>query len=311
MIFGSLPTQLEQHRRLVAAAPAAVIHVDERLPFDWCKSDGVYPAWARLYGMPVTVTVPYRDAWRWRQAGVRRARVGVKLRQLSALSHNVIGEWPGTDPTAPEIIISGHHDTQCGNPGADDNASGVLATLELARVLATRPRRRTIRFISFGTEEQLSVGSAAYVRAHRAAVRRVGLVVNFDSVSSPLGHFEMWCAGPTGLARTASSALARRGVDVVVKPEVTPFVDNFAFNWAGVPSLWFFRPNFPGGRWQHHSQHDTLANVSVPVLARLLRAVAPFVAQLADAPRWPFPRSLPPAQQREARRLGRELFDLR
>ncbi len=311
VIFGPLAAHVDQHRRLMAAAPAAVIQVDDRLPFDWCKSDGVYPVWARLHGMPVTVTVPYMTAWCWKQKGVRRARVGVKLRQISAISHNVVGELPGTDPRAAEIVISGHHDTQCGNPGADDNASGVMSVLELARVLAGRSRRRTIRFISFGTEEQLSVGSAAYVRAHRVAVRRVGLVVNFDSVASPLGHFQMWCAGPKTLAGTAAAALAKRGVDVVVKPEVTPFVDNFAFNWAGVPSLWFFRPNFPGGRWQHHSQHDTLANVSVTVLGQLLRAVAPYVAQLAAAPRWPFPRSLPPVQQQEARRLGRELFDLR
>jgi Zn-dependent M28 family amino/carboxypeptidase len=39
--------------------------------------------------------------------------------------------------------------------------------LELARLLQPRPRRRTIRLISFGAEEQLSVGSTAYVRAHR------------------------------------------------------------------------------------------------------------------------------------------------
>ncbi len=58
VLFGPLPTRVEHHRQLVAAQPSAVIHVDERLPFPWAKSDGVYPAWVKRHGMPPTVTVP-------------------------------------------------------------------------------------------------------------------------------------------------------------------------------------------------------------------------------------------------------------
>lgn len=308
VIFGPLLTSPARHRALVAAAPAAVIHVDDRLPFDWPKSDGVFPYWARRYGMPPVVTVPFSAAWAWRRTGVRRARVQVQVEQVAALSQNVVGVLPGRDARLPEIVVMAHHDTQCGNPGADDNASGVVCVLELARWFAARPHRRTLRFVSFGTEEQLSVGSAAYVRRHRAEMKHVGLAVNFDSVASLLGHCELWCVGSSALARHATGALARGGLDVVLRTEVTPFVDNFAFNQAGVPSWWFYRPNFPGGRWQHHSPHDTLENVSVDEVARLLRAVAPLVNRLAGQAKWPFPPGVPAAQRAEARRLGRELF---
>jgi len=147
------------------------------------------------------------------------------------------------------------------------------------------------------------------VRAHRREVlRTTGLVVNFDSVSSPLGHFELSCIGSDGLAREAIRRLAQGGLDVLLRREITPFVDNFPFNRIGVPSLWFMRGNFPGGRWQHHSRHDTLAHVSVDELVRLLSAVTPWIDRLAAAERWTFDGAVPSEQLREARRLGKELF---
>lgn len=309
VLFGPLPTRVEHHRQLVAAQPSAVIHVDERLPFPWAKSDGVYPAWVKRHGMPPTVTVPYTEAWQWRQTGVNRLRVGVRIVQRTAQSQNVCAELPGTSPHLPALVLTAHHDTQCGNPGADDNASGVVALLALARGLAAVPRRRTIRFISFGCEEQLSVGSAAYVAAHRAEVRGVGLVVNFDSVASPLGHLELWRVGPEALGAMTERWLGRAGVGVRTSAEVSPFFDTFPFNRAGVPSLCFYRPNFSGGRWQHHSRHDTLANVSVAELARLVDAVAPLVRELANRTVWPFSRTFPADQRRVVRRSGTELFE--
>lgn len=307
--FGPLPTNLAHHRRLLAARPVAVLQVDERLPFTWTKQDGVYPYWAKAHGMPPTFAVPYRDAWCWRRDGIERVRLAATVDLRRARSQNVIAELPGTDLSLPAVVVTAHHDTQAGNPGADDNGSGVMALLELARVLAPAPRQRTVRFISFGAEEQLSVGATAYLRRHAAEVPRdSGLVINFDSVSSPLGHFEMWWVGEDALARTAQRAFARAGLDVVPRREVTPFVDNFAFNRAGVPSLWFMRSNFPGGRWQHHSPHDTLKNTSVAELVKLLQGVTPLVQRLASAARWPFAATVPADQRREARRVSRDLF---
>ena len=309
VIFGPLPTRAEQHRKLVAAEPVAVIHVDERLPFPWAKSDGVYPTWVQRHGMPPMATVPYTDAWQWRLAGVRRLRVQIEVTLRAAHSQNVVAEISGREPRLPALVLTAHHDTQCGNPGADDNASGVVALFALAQMLAERPHRRTIRFVSFGCEEQLSVGSAAYVQAHRAEMSAHGLVVNFDSIASALGHLELWRTGSDALGELAVGQLARSGVQVRTSGEVTPFFDTFPFNAGGVPSLCFYRSNFSGGRWQHHSRHDTLANVSAEEVLRLVRAVAPLVGDLASRRAWPFARAIPAGQAREVRRLADELFD--
>lgn len=308
-LFGPLPTELDHHKKLMAAQPAAVIHVDERLPFPWTKNDGVYPRWAQQHGMPPTITVPYMEAWRWRLARLTHVRVGVQVQVDETVSQNVIAELPGSRPQLPAVVICAHHDTQCGNPGADDNGSGVMCVLELARVLATQPRRRTIRLISFGAEEQLSVGAAAYVRAHRQELKRTtGMVINFDSVSSPLGHFEVSCIGSTALATRVERGLSRHDLYAVLRREVTPFVDNFPFNFAGIPSLYFGRSNCTRGRWQHHSRHDTLENVSVDEVIRLLAGITPLIAQLTRGSHWPFDGGLPAEQQTLASRLGRDLF---
>jgi aminopeptidase YwaD len=258
--------------------------------------------------MPPTLTVPYAEGWRWRKEGVRELKVRVDVDLVAAESQNVIADFPGRNLSLPAIVLTAHHDTQCGNPGADDNASGVICLLALARAFAGTRLQRTVRLISFGAEEQLSVGSFAYVRQHRVKPADAGLVVNFDSVSSPLGHWIMSVPGNTALARHAKRRLAARGLDVAVLPEITPFSDQFPFNRVGVPSLWFMRTNFPGGRWQHHSIHDSLDNVSVPEVRRLLSAVYPLIKSLATQAKWPFPSELSAREQALARRLGRELF---
>lgn len=307
-MFGPMPTELSLHRRLLAAEPIALIHVDERLPFGWTKNDGVYPYWARAHGMLPTLTVPYLEAWRWRRDDVRRVRVRVAVRQVEGTSQNVIATLPGTNPKLPALVLAAHHDTQGGNPGADDNASGVVCLLALARLFGRRRFARSLRFCSFGTEEQLSVGSAAHVRGARLSNRDVGLVINYDSVASPLGHWQLMAAGPQPMIAHVARHLTRVGFDPAVTREVTPFADQFPFNRVGIPSIMFARVNTPAGRWQHHGPYDTLENVSTTVVQDLLRASGSLIRNLAATERWPFPSKLPAAESAAARRLGRELF---
>lgn len=312
VLVGPMPTRADLHRRLVASAPAVVIHVDDRLPFAWVKDDGVYPVWVRRFGMPPTITIPYQSAWELRKAGANRARARVEVRLEQTTSKNLIGEIAGRRPDLPLIIIGAHHDTQCNNTGADDNASGVVALLELAKLFAAAHPLRTIRLISFGAEEQLSVGSAAYAAAHRREMRSIGVVFNLDSVTSPLGHHWVLRAGSDAFARTIARILAKHGLDVIDKPAPMPFADHFPFSIFGVPAVTFLRPNMDSGmRWQHHSAQDNLENVSVEELARVVGALESLVKWLANARRWPFGNGLAPAQVVETARLGRELFNLR
>lgn len=312
VLFGPMPTRADLHQRLVNCKPAVVIHVDDRLPFEWIKDDGVYPAWARRFGMPPTVTIPFRAAWNLRKAGANRARAFISVQLTQTTSQNLIGEIRGRRPQLPLILLGAHHDTQCNNTGADDNASGVVALLELASLLAANRPLRTIRLVSFGAEEQLSVGSAHYVAAHRKDIDSIGAVLNLDSVSSPLGHHWVLRAGLKGFGDWLKSQLTKAGLDTIEKAAPMPFADHFPFSVFGIPSVTFMRPNMDSGmRWQHHSANDNLDNVSVEELARVIKAVASTTHALASNSRWPFRRGLAPEQKPETARLAKELFDLK
>jgi peptidase M28-like protein len=312
VLFGPMPTRADLHRRLVNCRPAAVIHVDDRLPFEWVKDDGVYPAWVRHFGMPPTVTIPFRIAWDLRKAGANRARASIAVELKQTRSQNLIGEISGRRPELPLILLGAHHDTQCNNTGADDNASGVVALLELASLLAASRPLRTIRLVSFGAEEQLSVGSARYAAAHRGEMDTIGAVLNLDSVSSPLGHHWILRAGVKGFGDWLVRQLAHAGLDTVEKAAPMPFADHFPFSVFGISSVTFMRPNMDSGmRWQHHSAHDDLDNVSAEELARVIKAVAAVAGILARSARWPFRRGLAPEQRSETARLAKELFDLK
>jgi len=308
-LFGPMPTRADLHRRLVACRPAAVIHVDDRLPFQWVKDDGVYPAWARRYGMPPTVTIAYQTAWDLRKAGADRARVRVSVELKQRPSSNLVAEIPGRRIDLPLILLGAHHDTQCNNTGADDNASGVVALIALANILGRSRPLRAIRFVSFGAEEQLSVGSAEYARAHRREMSRIGAVLNLDSVASPLGHHWLIRAGTARFGDWLGNRLARYGLDVIDRPNPMPFADHFPFSAFGVPSVTFMRPNMDSGmRWQHHSAFDNLDNVSVHELTRVISAVAGVTRDLARSSSWPFRRGLAAEQRPETDRLASELF---
>jgi len=207
------------------------------------------------------------------------------------------------------VLVGAHHDTQCNNTGADDNASGVVALLELARLLSPQKPLRTIRLVSFGAEEQLSVGSAAYASAHHGEISRIGAVLNMDSISSPLGHHWLIRAGSDAFGAWLVKTLARAELDVVERTATMPFADHFPFSAFGVPSVTFMRPNMDSGmRWQHHSSQDNLGNVSMDESVKVISAVARAVNDLARAARWPFPRGLAIEQRSETVRMAKELF---
>jgi Iap family predicted aminopeptidase len=310
ILFGPLPEVVEHHIALVQAEPLAVVHVDHRLPFGWAKNDGTYPLWVEKHGFPPLVTVPYLEAWAWRRADRLRVRVQMDMDMVEGQSQNVVAELPGEGEDSGMLLVCAHHDSQAGNVGADDNASGVVAILELARMLKGRKLKRTVRFISFGTEEQLSVGAAQYVQAHRQELDGIGLMVNFDSVASPLGHHQLFCAGKPQLARYALDRLKESNFHVQLKREAVPFADHFPFTVYGVPALWFFRANFPGGRWQHHSVHDNLENVSVRVLSDLVGAACGLIVHAATIQKLPFQRGLDPVIREKTLLFARTLVGL-
>jgi len=108
------------------------------------------------------------------------------------------------------VHIGGHIDTVAVGTGADDDASGVAVTLEVARLLteAGVAPLRTVRFCCWGAEEQLSEGSRQYVAAHPDEVARTRLCMNLDSVGSIAGRNEARVVGPPELTAEVRELIA-------------------------------------------------------------------------------------------------------
>jgi hypothetical protein len=299
----------DAYRRLMEAKPAFLLFVDVRFPGETPLADGMFPAYTEALGAVPVMNVAYRDAWNWQREGASAARLCVDGGMEAAESANIIADLPGTDPAAGVLMLGAHHDTQAGSPGADDNASGVAGLVELARVLAPVPTRRTIRLISFGAEEQLSVGSAAYVRRHREEVARtVRLMFNLDSIGSGLAWTEIWCNGPGELDGMVGGWFAKAGLYPAIERGLVPYADHFPFVAAGVPGIWMWRKNCANGRFFHHRPDDDLSRISPVCMARHLDVVAAGIAELAQAETLPFPAGIPENRKADVAAMWNDLF---
>lgn len=297
MHFGCHIESCENYGRLIAAQPVGLLMVDVRYPGASALADAIFPAYAAKCGVVPTLNVAYLEAWKWKERGATKARFRVVGGPQPAESSNIIAELPGTDPAEGVLFVGGHHDTQADSVGADDNGSATIGLLELARVLAPLPRRRTIRLISFGAEEQLSVGSSAYVRRHRAALGRDGLFMfNLDSFGSLLGWNTISGSAPAALDRLMATHFAQQGQYFRRDFGVLPYADHFPFNAAGVPGITLMRPNCAGGRFFHHRPDDDLSRVDYELMAASLNAVATLMQELATAENLSFAAKLPESE---------------
>jgi hypothetical protein len=116
-------------------------------------------------------------------------------------TQNVVALVPGRDPAlAGQYVVIGAHfdhlgrstigamDPEAGSAirnGADDNASGTAAVLELARLLSATPTRRSVIFASFSGEELGLLGSQWFVEHSPVPLDRMTAMINFDMVGRP------------------------------------------------------------------------------------------------------------------------------
>lgn len=101
-------------------------------------------------------------------------------------SENLEIEIRGGGERANEIVLAGaHYDTVMSSPGADDNASGVAALLEIARLLAGIKPERTLRLVAFVNEEPPffyfgEMGSKIYAQAARERRDDIRLMLSLE-----------------------------------------------------------------------------------------------------------------------------------
>jgi len=283
---------------------AAAIFLDHRANSQWPVTLNFPEAWASLVEIPL-FSLPYAQGWRLAQCQRVQVRLSARCACFRSRSANIIAELPGRSTEV--MVFCAHLDSVRGSAGAADDASGIAAMLEIARLLSgRRPLRRTLRFVGMGMEERLSVGAAHHVQ--HACSGRLALVFNFDSCGSLLGADEVHVAGWPALRSFVRRACERQGFPAQVHPTITPYVDAFPFNVAGVASLWFYRPSLTSGDWFFHSANDSCENVSAEAIARTAIFAAHLAAELAEMPRWPFPRGLPPRQLQQVRRYQEFMY---
>jgi Zn-dependent M28 family amino/carboxypeptidase len=100
---------------------------------------------------------------------------------------NVEAILEGTVRRSETVVVGAHYDTVAGCPGANDNATGVAAVLELAQRFSGRPQPRTIRFVAFVNEEPpffqtAHMGSAVHANAARARGDRVVGMLSLETM---------------------------------------------------------------------------------------------------------------------------------
>lgn len=149
---------------------------------------------------------------------------------------NLILRLPGQRPELAPVLVAAHYDGRLGSPGADDNATGVAALLELARRWAVVPPQRPVWLVAFDQEEWGMVGSAALAAALKASGQRLHLMLSLEMLgyTAEEQHYPVEAMrrvyGSRGdfialVANTGAAALLpglSRGMGAHVKTKVLP-----------------------------------------------------------------------------------------
>jgi len=284
----------------------ALIQVDTRCPFPWPTSVGCAPHWIEPGHLPA-IGIAFMDAIKLVEQMPLDIQLKVRARTFPDTSQNVFGQIIGSQRPDQVIVVSGHHDCVWGNVGADDNISGVIFALELARLFTKRRPKRTIRFASYGVEERLSVGSYLYMRSLTPAARKqIVFALNADSGAGVLGSDVVRATGTPALEKLTRSIWEKRKHPAMISSGVNPYSDHFPMNIIGAPSLDLGRVSIPGAAcWTLHSEHDNTDHVSSAVLARTIDTAAVLLRRVADSPRLPFPRRIASELARQVRQIAK------
>jgi len=212
---------------------------------------------------------------------------------------NAVGRLTGTDPAASKdvILLSAHHDhlgaranaapgTDAINNGADDDASGTTAVLELARALALGPRpKRTIVFAFFGSEEAGGFGSTYFADKPVVPLTQIIANLQFEMIGRPDSKVPPHTLWLTGFDRsTLGPALAKQGAKLVQDPhpEQNFFErsDNIQFARRGVVA---HTVSSYGLHKEYHQPSDEMKMIDFAHMTDSIRSMLEPVRWLANA----------------------------
>jgi len=180
------------------------------------------------------------------------ASFAVKRDQV--VTRNVIGRLEGAQRPDETVVYSAHWDAfGIGEPdasgdavrhGAVDNATGVAAVIELARVFAAGPRpQRTLLFMALTAEEKGLQGATYYAANPLASLEKTAAVLNIEMLSpdGPTRDIASWGNGRVSLEGDLKRVAEARGRTYSPDPNLEAGffyrADHFAFARAGVPAI--------------------------------------------------------------------------
>ena len=214
---------------------------------------------------------------------------------------NVIGILPGSDPALRDevILVLSHYDHLgirgpgvCGDSiynGADDDASGTVAVLEIARLLkADGPPRRTVIFASMTGEEMGMLGTRYFIQnparplANVVAGFEIEMIGRPDSLAG--GHGKAWL---TGYERsTMGDMLKQFGIEIVPDPRPSQSFftrsDNYAFARMGIVAHTMSSFNL---HTDYHRPSDEASLTDFAHMTAVIGSAARAVRHLADGPK--------------------------
>lgn len=212
---------------------------------------------------------------------------------------NVVGFIEGNDPLLKDeyIVLGAHYDhLGLGGPssksdkrgvvyhGADDNASGTSALLEIAeKLVANKDQfKRSVLFIAFGAEEQGLLGSEYFVEHPTVSLSQIKLMINMDMVGRLNAEKQVYMGGagtfPGGV--DFMEALGKSlGLNPIVHAGSVGGSDHVSFYKKGISVLGIHT----GGHPQYHTPEDTLDLINLEGEKKVCEYVFQTVLQKASS----------------------------
>ena len=247
-----------------------------------------------------------------------RMRMQVSYRRRQLQGYNVMGHIPGSDPVLKNefIILGAHHDhmgvDETGRIfyGADDNASGITALLELSEAFQDNPAkpRRSILLAAWGGEEIGLMGSRHYVRAPPVPLQETVAMLQMDMIGRNAQHaanlvgelpgqraednrnsLNIFGASVAPMLREfIERSNARAGLDLRFPAEAKSMdlmrrSDHWPFLKRGIPALFLFTGFHP----DYHRATDTSNKINFNKLEKILKLVYLAVWEVGEARRRP------------------------
>ncbi len=250
------------------------------------------------------------------------ATVTVELVQQSKKVDNIVGVIRGSKKGAGAVVVGAHYDhlgfgddssrepgKRAVHNGADDNASGTAALLEVARTLSSAGRlERDVYVVAFTAEELGVLGAGHFVRNLPSTLSKEEIVamVNMDMVGRMRANSVTVLGGKTALewSKMVDEACVRASIRCQVGGSGYGPSDQTAFYAEGVPVLHFFT----GSHSDYHKTSDDAAAINSAGIARIARAVSGVLSSLASSPaRLSFQRVAAPLPPGDSRGFGASL----